>query len=63
MGRLSREEEQWLQDANNLEACIDEEERRHLTYMLQACKERKTMFDPSVRAFCLDSQLQEMGLI
>ncbi len=63
MGRLSRQEEQWLQDANNLQACTDEQERQHLTYMLQACKERKTMFDSSVRACCLDSQLQEMGLI
>ncbi|DBA68531.1 TPA: hypothetical protein ACH3X2_013595 [Trebouxia sp. C0005] len=33
MGRLSMEERQWLQDANNLQACTDEPERRQLNYI------------------------------
>jgi len=49
-----------LQDANNLGACTDEQERRHLAYMLEACKERKSMYDSSLPASDLDSQLQEM---
>lgn len=62
MGRLSREEGQWLQDANNLDACTDEQERRHLTYMLEACKERKSMCDLTFPASGPDSQLREMRI-
>lgn len=62
MGRLSREESQWLQDANNLEACTDEQERRHLTYMMEACKERKSMYESSFPATDVELQLRDMRI-